>query len=135
MLILQGSNSFLEVLGIRHHPLRESFSCLVSHCFTSLYSSLWDLQIDRILHTFIISLRNLVLFGDTNFDIQSTTIQESLLIFIFFFADFYNKIYDLKLFANFDQFSIFLNFFDNFVLHHDFQNKNYFHQNIFFHST
>ena len=133
MLILQGWNLFLEVFWIRHHPLRESFSCLVSHCFTSLYSSLWDLQIDRILHTFIISLINLVLFGDTNFDIQSTTIQESLLLIFIFFRRFLQQNLWFKVVCY--QFSIFLNFCWQFCFAPWFSKQKLFSPKHFFHST
>ena len=48
--------AFLHVnlFGIGPHRLKDSFSSLVNHCFTSHYSSSWDVQIDRILHTLII---------------------------------------------------------------------------------
>ena len=48
--------AFLHVnlFRIGPHRLKESFSCLVNHCFTSHYSSLLDVQIDRIFHTLII---------------------------------------------------------------------------------
>ena len=47
--------AFLHVnlFGIGPHRLKDSFSSLVNHCFTSHYSSSWDVQIDRILHTLI----------------------------------------------------------------------------------
>jgi hypothetical protein len=44
----------VNLLGIGLHHLKDKDSCLVDHCFTSHYSSLWDVQIDRILHTLII---------------------------------------------------------------------------------
>ena len=44
----------VNLFGIRPHHLKDSFFCLDNHCFTSHYSSSWDVQIDRILHTLII---------------------------------------------------------------------------------
>ena len=48
----------VNLFGIGPHRLKDSFSCLVNHCFTSHYSSSWDVQIDRILHTLIKFCRN-----------------------------------------------------------------------------
>ena len=44
----------VNLFGIRPHRLKDSFSYLVNHCFTSHYSSSWDVQIDSILHTLIL---------------------------------------------------------------------------------
>ena len=43
----------VDLLGIGLHHLKNENSCLVDHCFTSHYSFLWDVQIDRILHTLV----------------------------------------------------------------------------------
>ena len=44
----------VNLFKIGPHRLKDSFSCLVNHCFTSHYSPLWDVQIGCILHTLII---------------------------------------------------------------------------------
>ena len=44
----------VNLLGIGLHHLIDKNSCLVNRCFTSHYSPLWDVQIDRILHTLMI---------------------------------------------------------------------------------
>ena len=43
----------VNLFGIGPHHLKDSFFCLDNHCFTSHYSSSWDVRIYRILHTLI----------------------------------------------------------------------------------
>ena len=53
----------VNLFGIGPHRLKDLFSCLVNNCFTSHYSSLWDVQIDRYLHTLIKLVLPIVLWG------------------------------------------------------------------------
>ena len=57
----------VNLFGIGPHRLKDSFSSLVNHCFTSHYSSSWIVQIDRILHTLI---RVSILFTEREEDVK-----------------------------------------------------------------